>query len=222
MRCDPNLLAEHVRFHDTHSNAAVIGSALSAPELGHSTALSYLDGMGVHRLKAGSRSPARYFVTNNASVARQALIDVGLFDEGFTVYGCEDTEIAFRLEDLAGLDFWYCSTAVAYHIHHQSLDEVLSKRLDAVRSLTRLLRKHPDRAGELSLDVLLPPSRTDGLPLRLRKLAVALLTNPLFYGAVRALAEKVWLRGLSVQAMVYLIACQYRRGLAVKKDTDIA
>jgi GT2 family glycosyltransferase len=214
MRCEPDLILEHVRFHEKHPNSVVIGSALTAPEFGHSTAFSYLDGMGVHRLAADSRSPARYFVTNNASVARQALLDVGLFDEEFTVYGCEDTEIAFRLEDQSGLEFWYCSTAVAYHIHHQTLDQVLSKRSETAFSLLQLLQKHPNRAAELSLDVLLPPAPGDGVSLRTRKLAVTALTNPLFCGAVRVLAGAVWLRGLSVPAMVYLIACQYRRGLA--------
>ncbi|MBN2565680.1 MAG: glycosyltransferase [Candidatus Eisenbacteria bacterium] len=214
MRCEPDLLEEHVKCHKAHPDSVVIGSALTAPEFGHSTAFSYLDGMGVHRLPPDSRSPARYFVTNNASVARQALIDVGLFDEDFTVYGCEDTEIAFRLEDQAGLGFRYCSTAVAYHIHHQTLDQVLSKRSETACSLLQLLAKHPHRASELSLDVLMPPRPGDGPGLRIRKLAVAAATNTLFRGAVRALARRVWLRRLSVPVMVYLIACQYRRGLA--------
>lgn len=214
MRCEPDLLAEHVRFHEDHPDTVVIGSALTAPEFGNSTAFSYLDGMGVHRLPPGSRSPARYFVTNNASVAREALLEVGLFDEDFTVYGCEDTEIAFRLEDRLGLEFRYCSTAVAYHIHHQTLEQVLSKRAETACSLLQLLAKHPNRAAELSLDVLLPPAKSDGVPLRIRKLAVAALTNPVFCAGMGRLAGAVWLRRLSVPVMVYLIACQYRRGLA--------
>ena len=113
MRCEPDLIERYVRFHEEHPDSVAIGSALTAPELGRATVYSYLDEMGVHRLPPGSRVPARYFVTNNSSVARRPLLDVGLFDESYRRYGFEDTELAFRLEDEAGLSFYFCSEARA-------------------------------------------------------------------------------------------------------------
>jgi GT2 family glycosyltransferase len=219
MRCDRELLAEHVKCHEEHPDSAVIGNALTAPEFGRSTAQSYLDGMGVHRLRQGARAPARYFTTNNASVARKTLLDVGLFDEDFSVYGCEDTEIGFRLENIAGLTFWYCPSAVAYHIHHQTMEQLLAKRLEASRSFRVLLAKHPERAADLSLETLLPPSADDPLAMRLRKGATALLMAPPFCAAVEAVASRFWLGRLSVPVTVYLIACRYRRGLASPSET---
>jgi glycosyltransferase involved in cell wall biosynthesis len=213
MRCEPDLIQRYVEFHDRRSGAVAIGNALTAPELGHATVYSYLDEMGVHRHEPGARVPARYFVTNNSSVARQPLLDVGLFDESFRRYGFEDTEIGFRLEDQAGLEFYYCAEAVAYHLHRQTLDQVLDKRLETAVPLRRLLARHPNRAAELSVDALMPLSSSDGAGARLRKLAVAASTNRAFYSVVKSLADAVWLRGLSRDVMVYLIACQYRRGL---------
>jgi len=221
MRCVPEFLERHVHFHEEHPGTVVIGSAVTAPELGHKTVFSYLDEMGVHRLKPGSVVPARYFVTNNASVERKHLLDVGLFDESFRRYGFEDTELAFRLEDRAGLRFMYCAEAVAYHLHDQSLEDVLSKRLDTARPLMRLLASHPHRARELSADVLLPPTAGDSAGLRLRKRLVAAATNRLFYSLLKSLAGAVWLRGLSRDVMVYLIACQYRRGLRLVAEEDL-
>ena len=221
MRCEPDLIERHVRFHDAHPGTVVIGSAVTAPELGRATVFSYLDEMGVHRLPPGSVSPARYFVTNNASVQRCHLLDVGLFDETFRRYGFEDTELAFRLEDDAGLRFMYCAEAVAYHLHVQTLDDVLAKRLDTARPLLRLLAKHPHRAHELSADVLLPRAPGDGGALTLRKLLVALATNRLFYTLVKWVAGAMWLRGLSRDVMVYLIACQYRRGLRLVAGENV-
>ena len=183
---------------------------------------SYLDEMGVHRLPPGSVSPARYFVTNNASVERRHLLDVGLFDETFRRYGFEDAELAFRLEDDAGLKFMYCAEAVAYHLHDQTLDDVLAKRLDTARPLLRLLAKHPQRARELSADLLMPPSPRDAAGLRFRKLLVALATNRLFYKLVKSVAGAVWLRGLSRDVMVYLIASQYRRGLRLVSRENLS
>ena len=213
MRCEPDLIEQHVRFLKEHPGVVVIGNAITAPELGRSTVFSYLDAMGVHRLPAGAVSPARYFVTNNASVERRHLLEVGLFDETFRTYGYEDTELGFRLEDDAGLKFMYCAKATAYHLHEQTLDEVLAKRIGSMRPLLRLLAKHPDRACELSADVLLPPAPGDSAGVALRKLLIALSTNRLFYTLVKWVAGAVWLRGLSRDVMVYLIACQYRRGL---------
>jgi glycosyltransferase involved in cell wall biosynthesis len=221
MRCEPDLIERFVRFHERHPDSVAIGSARTAPELGHATVYSYLDEMGVHRLSPGSRVPARYFVTNNSSVARQPLLDVGLFDESYRQYGFEDTEIAFRLEDEAGLSFYFCAEAQAWHIHHQTLEQVLDKRLETARPLRRLLRRHPHRAAELSVDVLMPLSPDDPPGLRIRKLAVAAATNGAFYGAVRWLAGSVWLRGLSRDVMVYLIASQYRRGLALTAGDEL-
>jgi len=214
MLCESDLIEQHVLFHATHPRSIVIGDAVQAPELGHSTALTYLDEMGVHKHAPGSRVPARYFVTNNSSVARQPMLDVGLFDESFRNYGFEDTEIAFRLEDDAGLSTWYCADARALHVHAQSFDEILDKRIENALPLRLLLSKHPGRAGEMMVDVLLPPAPGDAAGLRLRKHLVALATNRLFYRGVRAVARAVWLRGLSRTVMTYLIACQYREGLA--------
>ncbi|MCK4510242.1 glycosyltransferase [bacterium] len=220
MRCEPDLIEQHVRFHNEHPGVVVIGNAVTAPELGRTTAFSYLDAMGVHRLPAGSVAPARYFVTNNASVERHHLLDIGLFDETFSSYGFEDTELAFRLEDDAGLKFMYCADATAYHLHKQTLDEVLAKRMGGMRPLMRLLAKHPDRACELSADVLLPPAPGDPTGVRLRKALLTFFTNPLFYALVKRVARVVWLRGLSRDVMVYLIACQYRRGLRLISEEN--
>jgi len=222
MRCEPDLIERHLRFHEAHPDTVAIGSAVTAPELGHATVFSYLDEMGVHRLPPGSLAPARYFVTNNASVERRHLLDVGLFDETFRRYGFEDTELAFRLEDDAGLRFRYCAEAVAYHLHDQTLDDVLAKRIETARPLLRLLAKHPHRAHELSADLLLPRASGDAAGLSFQKLVVALATNRLFYTLVKSAAGAMWLRGLSRDVMVYLIACQYRRGLRLVTGSELS
>jgi glycosyltransferase involved in cell wall biosynthesis len=214
MRADPRLLSSHVRFHDAHPNAAAIGNAVTAPELGDSLLFRYIDSRGVHKLPPGGRSPARYFVTNNASVPRRALTEAGLFDEAFRSYGFEDTELAFRLEERAGVSFWYLREALAQHIHYHSVDQFLEKRRTAARSsLSYLLEKHPGRARDLSVEALLPPSRADGSGLRLRKLVVALLMARPFTVAARRLVEERWLGRAAYPVFDYLIGAAYYRGL---------
>jgi glycosyltransferase involved in cell wall biosynthesis len=214
MRADPRLVASHMRFHDTRPNAAAIGNALTAPELGDSLLFRYMDTRGVHKLASGDRSPARYFVTNNASVPRSALLEAGLFDEAFRSYGFEDTELAFRLEDQLGLSFWYLGDAIAHHIHHHTIDQFLEKRLIAARtSLPQLLKMHPGRARDLAIAELLPPSPDDGGWVRLRKLLLSLATAGALERAGRRLVSLRWLGPASYPLFDYLIAATYRRGL---------
>jgi glycosyltransferase involved in cell wall biosynthesis len=215
MRADRRLIEEHAASHARHPRSAAIGKAVTAPELGRSLALSYLDTRGVQKLAPGSRAPARYFLTNNSSVPRQALLDAGLFDESFRSYGFEDMDIAYRLERDAGLSFRYCAEAVAHHIHHHTLDQLLDKRLEAARTtLPLLLGKHPDRAADLSLEALLPPAPGDGTALRARKALARALTAAPLERAARTAAARARPGPAAYRILDYLVACQYRRGLA--------
>lgn len=219
MRAEPRLVSAHVRSHRLYPGSVVIGNALTAPELGTSNALRYLDTRGVHKLGADDEVPARYFLTNNSSVARSALVDVGMFDETFRNYGFEDTELAFRLERNAGLAFRYCPDAVAYHIHFHSLDQLLEKRYESAKgSLRHLLRKHPDRAAELSVELLLPESGGEEASRRLRRAAVSAAMSPPAVAAARAIAAGPFLGRLTFKAIDLLIADSYRRGLSDSLD----
>ncbi len=223
MRAEPTLVEEHVRCHEANPGVAVIGNALTAPELGRSNVFRYLDTRGVHKLPPDARVPARYFLTNNSSVPREALLEVGMFDEAFRNYGFEDMEIAFRLEAVAGLGFRYCPTAIAYHIHYHSVEQLLDKRLESARSsLSYLLSKHPARARDLSVDILLPPKPTDDPSVRTRKLFHrALMARP-FVAMARRLVRGRALGRLAFPLFDYLIAAAYMRGLAEAKATDAA
>ncbi|MGG2937765.1 glycosyltransferase [Bacillus pacificus] len=46
---------------------------------------------------AGYYCPWKYFITNNASVSRKKVFEVGLFDENFVRWGFEDYDLGFRL-----------------------------------------------------------------------------------------------------------------------------
>ncbi len=59
---------------------------------------------------------AAYFATGNVAIARKWLLEAGLFDEGFSLYGWEDLELGVRLKKL-GLQLIKCPEAVGYHWH---------------------------------------------------------------------------------------------------------
>ncbi len=147
----PGLLAAHLDLLQRHPGDGVIGYAVTAPELVDAPHLRYLDTRGVARLSAGP-APARYFVTQNASVPREAFQAVGGFDEAFRAYGFEDMEVAFRLEDQAKVRFHCLPAPVPVHVHHHTLGQLLAKRRECGHgSLQQLAARHPHRLREMSL-----------------------------------------------------------------------
>jgi len=161
---EPDLVSRHAETHARHPGDAVVGCEIQV-----STLEEY------HRFRQDPQAHARhkptrrllpwhYFLTGNASVSRQTLLDVGLFDESFTGYGHEDLELGYRLLK-RGLKIRYNPQAINYHWHPVPFDEQTRKMHLAGRSTVRFYRKHRDlriplRMGmnplSLGLHALLP------------------------------------------------------------------
>jgi GT2 family glycosyltransferase len=147
----PGLLAAHLELLERHPGDGTIGYAVTEPRLVDAPHLHYLDTRGTARLGPGP-APGRYFVTQNAAVPREAFLAVGGFDEAYLGYGFEDMEVAFRLEDRAGVRFHCLPAPVPVHVHHHTLEQLLAKRRECGRGSLRLLAAaHPGRLREMSL-----------------------------------------------------------------------
>jgi len=147
----PGLLRAHLELLEANPDCGTIGYAVTEPDLIDGPHFHYLDSRGVARLQAGP-APGRFFVTQNAAVPREAFLVVGGFDEEFSGYGFEDMEVAFRLEDKAGVRFLALTVPVPRHVHHHTLDQYLEKKVECGRqSLPHLARLHPGRIREMNL-----------------------------------------------------------------------
>jgi len=96
-----------------------------------------------------TRISRAYLDTANASIPRQALVDVGMFDEGFRAYGWEDVDLGMRLR-ARGLPRVFSAAALAYHVQRpptiDSFDVFLAKEEERARTALYLLYKHPGPA----------------------------------------------------------------------------
>jgi len=145
------LVKAHLDLLESRPGNGTIGYAVTAPEVVDAPHFSYLDSRGVAKLSE-AMAPGRFFVTQNAAVSREAFLSIGGFDENFSSYGFEDMEVAFRLEDDAGIQFLALKEPVPLHVHHHTLQEYLDKKVECGRhSLPHLARLHPQRIVEMKL-----------------------------------------------------------------------
>jgi GT2 family glycosyltransferase len=141
---DGDLIARHIAAHRRHPASAVVGCEVRVDSL--------------DEYRAVRRDPRRrrtlhpawkrrlswlFFVTGNASVARDALVRVGMFDDRFTAYGHEDLELGYRLQR-DGVRIRYEPAAVNYHWHPETLEARMAKMEASGRATIRLYRKHRD------------------------------------------------------------------------------
>ncbi len=147
---DHNLLAGHLDRHHRHPDQAVVGCEIQVQNLDEYEDFR-TDPVSHARHRPGRQTlPWHYFLTGNASVNKEILVDVGMFDESFTGYGHEDLELGYRLQK-AGLTIFYAPEAIDYHWHPVPIREQCDKMFLAGRSTVRFYRKHKDYRIALKL-----------------------------------------------------------------------
>jgi glycosyltransferase involved in cell wall biosynthesis len=72
---------------------------------------------------------AAFFATGNVAISRHWLLEAGLFDTGFSLYGWEDLELGVRLKNM-GLTLVKVPEAVGYHWHPAFTLDQIPKLID--------------------------------------------------------------------------------------------
>lgn len=87
-----------------------------------------------------------FFATGNVAIGKQWLLDAGLFDEGFSLYGWEDLELGVRLKNM-GLRLIPCPQAVGYHWHPafnlSQLPRLIQVEYERAKMGVLFYKKHP-------------------------------------------------------------------------------
>ncbi|MFH7241575.1 MAG: glycosyltransferase family 2 protein [Spirulina sp.] len=97
-----------------------------------------------------------FFATGNVAIAKRWLMEAGLFDTQFTLYGWEDLELGVRLKNL-GLSLIKVPEAVGYHWHPPfSLEDVpslIDKEIQRGRMGVLFYQKHPTREVRMMIQM---------------------------------------------------------------------
>lgn len=145
----PDLLAEHIRAHERHpdENLAILGYTTWAASLTVTEVMRYVSDVG-HFLFSYARIPERtrldytHFWGGRTSCKRTLLARHGIFHQGFE-FGCEDIELAFRLEKF-GLAVYYQSSAVSWMNRPITYDEFCRRCERQGVAQAGFSRLHPD------------------------------------------------------------------------------
>ena len=144
---------DFVRLHleqNKNSGTACVGKVLFHPELKKTRFMKYLDSRGAAKVYKGNEVPGQYFRTTNSSVPKDVLLKIGCFDEHFTHYGGEDTEIGMRISRELKITNLY--RAIGYNRHARNLEDTLNIIKEYGEfSLPHLLKTEPGLAGELKI-----------------------------------------------------------------------
>ena len=108
--------------------------------------------MSHSQLRPLAHASARYAMTPNLTVRRDALERIGAFDVAMPGGGFEDADLCWRLERETGLELRYAPRAVVLHRYRSTPRDFLVQHHRYGRGLALLRRKYPSRlpwgAGE--------------------------------------------------------------------------
>lgn len=143
-----NALALHRTTLDNFRDrkVAVLGKFALTPEFAV-TPLGYLlestDKLFAYPVMAGHQVyDFSYFYTCNISIKRQAVLDVGLFDEDFKGPAAEDIELGYRLQQ-RGYKVYYHPDIVAIHDHEVTPSSFYHTHLVRAKWGLLFMLKHP-------------------------------------------------------------------------------
>ena len=155
MEPSPGLLAAHL---SAHVNATRLGVVGAVPIRLNSTSAPVTRYIGekfnrhlANLARQGDIVELREFYSGNFSIRREVLLEIGMFDEAFRVYGNEDLELSLRLRR-AGVRLIYDAEAVAQQHYDKDFEALARDNIEKGRTAVMLVTKHPEALRELRLN----------------------------------------------------------------------
>jgi GT2 family glycosyltransferase len=172
----PTLAEQHLRYHRIRPDAVVLGPRGYLPQTtGLDLQKPFRPDDHPDRVDSDARDQVlaalsdnlndlatcwHYLFTCNASVRRDALLDAGGFDEGFSGWGLEDSELGYRLRR-RGMAFAYHPGARIYHQHRQTMTPRMYEEWCGNLRYFIERHPHPEVAAQKVLAGVLDPARRD-------------------------------------------------------------
>lgn len=150
----PDCLERHSNAHPIGSRFGVMGAVPIRCENTDPQVTAYIAAKFNQHLdnlaRPGHRLVLRDFYSGHFSIRRDVLMQVGLFDEAFRIYGNEDLELSLRLTK-SNVRLMYDPATVAYQHYSKDFAALAHDTIAKGRTAVLLASKHPEVLPELQL-----------------------------------------------------------------------
>jgi glycosyltransferase involved in cell wall biosynthesis len=145
VQAERTLIQAHLDCHARNPNASVIGVVNMPWDDTTDPFLRYLRDHRILNPYTPSKGPIdfSYYHTGNVSTPTQTLLNVGGFNESFSVYGMEDIELGYRLQK-SGCRMVFAAEARAVHYRFPGYRDFVERSEQAGYSLGYLIHLHPE------------------------------------------------------------------------------
>ncbi len=162
MEPSPGCLDGHRQAHARDRRLGVLGAAPVRFDRSSPPVVRYIGSKFNRHLQnlaqTGRPLALRDFYSGNFSIRRDVLLEVGLFDEDFKLYGNEDLELSLRLTR-CGVRLEYSPAALAYQHYEKDFAGLARDNLAKGRTAVQLATKHPETFAHLRLSAYKQASR---------------------------------------------------------------
>ena len=163
MEAAPEFLAAHWAAHAAAPRRGVVGAAPirldpGAPRVADRYIAPKFNQHLARLAQPGHRFTLRDFYSGNFSIRRDVLLEVGLFDEAFRIYGNEDLELSYRLVR-AGVELAYSAEALAHQHYTKDFAGLARDTVAKGQTAVLLASKHPETFNQLQLSTYDQASR---------------------------------------------------------------
>lgn len=220
---DQNLLHAHIAMHQANRerDVAVVGAIRVSPDIARTAINLYqnrkhewcLREMG----RCGADLPYGFCKTANLSIGKKLLQDIGLFNEMFSGYGGEDTDLGYRLL-MRGGSLVFAPEAVGYHHHDDTVEAMIAREKERAGSISLFRRLHPESRETYSGFFTPQYHAKGGIRTICYNIVKLLAFTPVARAANRTLVvrwnNRALLRGALVRFFLPLLRIQYGRHFA--------
>jgi hypothetical protein len=150
----PGFLAAHLEAHPEGSRLGVVGAVPIPLDQASPPVVEYIGVKFNNHLKNLAQPCFRFklrdFYSGNFSIQQELLLEVGVFDESFKIYGNEDLELSLRLSK-AGVQLVYNPEALAYQHYTKDFAALARDTIAEGQTAVLLASKHPETYCDLKL-----------------------------------------------------------------------
>jgi glycosyltransferase involved in cell wall biosynthesis len=136
----PSLIEEHMHYYRKYPGSVIVGRQMIVPSLEHYEEEGKICFKRDNKV-AGQRLSWDHLVTGNAFIGKKMLVDIGMFDEDFKGYGCEDYELGYRIAK-KNIPIIYNPDAINYHYHPVTFEEDCIRKIDTGKAAVIFWKKH--------------------------------------------------------------------------------